>query len=65
MKPTTPVDYAPFSGPGFGEARCRRYLFDRAWCEDPRSVEGEPAPASRPAPAPQTKGWDGRLEGRR
>jgi hypothetical protein len=53
MSPTPPVDPAPPSNIGFGELRCRSYLFRREW-EDlsPPAPEGAPPRRSANNPAP-------------
>lgn len=57
MKAPVPPDPAQPPERGFGELRCRRYLFDRPWWdEDPRLAAppergGASAPATPGAPA--------------
>jgi hypothetical protein len=47
------LDLARLAAEALGEARCRRYLFDRPYRQDPpAAADGAPlVPATAPAPA--------------
>jgi len=58
MTTPTPMDFVPLPAEAF---RCRRYLFDRSWCEEPPAADAPGRPASDPKP----EGWTGGVERRR
>lgn len=59
MTTPTPTDFVPLPAGAF---RCRRYLFDRSWCDE--APAAEPAAPGRPVSDPKPEGWTGRGERR-
>jgi len=52
-----PLELSPFAARSFGEARCRRYLFDRPDALDPPPPVDALA-SSGGAPKPPPAGWE-------
>jgi len=57
MKVTPPPERPAFSDRVYGEARCRRYLFDRFDDQAP-AAPGDPS-SPRSAPNAPPAGWEG------
>jgi hypothetical protein len=61
MKATLPIDLIPIAVRGPGEARCRRYMFDRPYGQDACAPAAD-VTTPKPGPKPEPKGWDEVME---
>jgi hypothetical protein len=59
------LDLASLAARALGEPRCRRYLFDRPYNQDPPVDAAGPAASSRPSPNPPPMVGEDGLEPRR
>jgi len=56
------MNFVPLPAEAF---RCRRYLFDRSWCEELGASGEQPVSPGRPATDPRPEGWVDGMERRR